>query len=250
MNRLLFCICLVTAGFATSLEVISLPNLGLAKLHTFCDVDAHTLCRDVRNDMVQVESTPFHNLKRLTDGHEAYPFLNYGPPTDMCMWHAFFNNKIQREECYASMKSRISDVQKKLSFVGNEDVALIDSPIISNEDGVHLYYMHHPSSIWPNILALLSYSAVSYLAISTCDLEQVSFAVASASLFVSALILSFSSPFITLGASIVLLIGIFFGIFFVSTDEQDEQDEQPCQDDYRRMGDDETIYVAVPLQVV
>ena len=244
MNRLLFCICLVTAGFATSLEVKSLPNLGLAKLHTFCDVDAHTLCRDVRNDIVQVESTPFHNLKRLTDGHETYPFLNYGPPTDMCMWHAFFNNKIQREECYASMKSRISDVQKKLSFVGNEDVVLIDLPIISNEDGVHLYFVHHPSSIWPNILAFLSYSALlSYLAISTCDLEQVSFAVASASLFVSALVLSFSSPFITLGASIVLLIGIFF----VSTDEEDEQ---PCQDDYRRMGDDETIYVAVPLQVV
>ena len=243
MNLLQLLVCLVATGFATSYKIQSPPTLGLLKLHRLCDSDVKTLCQDVETDEL-VAPTPFDDLKRLTHGQEAYPALNYGKSKDVCMWQAFFNNQIQSEECSASIKTRVASVQKQLAPPReNEDVVLVDMSFLFSSETLH-YFIYYKNPIWLHILAFLTYSCACHVYLSKSGLSRCTRSVVFGVLLVTALCMSIASPLVTLGSSSVLFISMFFFPL------EDEDEKQHCEDGYRRMDDDETVYVAVPLQVV
>ena len=244
MNLLQLLICLVATGFATSIK-IQFPQTPRSKLHRLCDSDVQTLCQDVEIDEF-VGSTPFEDLKRLTHGQESYPALKYGQSKDVCMWHAFFNNQIQSEECSASLKKLVESLQKKLAPLRKgQDAVLVDISFLPmRENGDYLIY--HNCPIWLHILAFLASSFACHVYLSKRGLSRCTRGVAYGICLVATFVLCIASPLLTLGCSSV----VFF-ISILSSDEEDEDEKQHCEDGYRRMADDdETVYVAVPLQVV
>ena len=243
MNLLQLLICLVATGFATSIK-IQFPQTPRSKLHRLCDSDVQTLCQDVEIDEF-VGSTPFEDLKRLTHGQESYPALKYGQSKDVCMWHAFFNNQIQSEECSASLKTRVSSIQKQLAPLRkDQDAVLVDISFLPMREARH-YLIYHKNPIWLHILAFLSYSFACHVYLSKSGLSRCTRGVAYGICLVATFVISIASPLVTLGGSSVL----FFLLILSSNEDEDEK--QHYEDGYRRMADDdETVYVAVPLQVV
>ena len=246
MNRLIIlCLCLAL-GSATSIEVPLLP-LGLSRLHKHCEIDAKALCDDSFN--IELEPTPFKNLKRLRNGREAkaYPALNYGATKDMCMWHAFVNNKIQNDVCSALLEKRMKRVEEQLSPPrGVDEVVLWDVPFSFKRSGEYsLVIYSYPS--WIHALAFLVYSYGCYtITVSTGGHSPGAFVAIFGFLFLTALFVSIANP--PLGLSI----GIILMILSRLQNEHGEDEDESNTDGYRRMGDDETVYVAVPavLQVV
>lgn len=245
MNRPQLLVLLITTALAASLEVDPLPDFRFVKLRKACDVDATTLCENA--DVISVSSTPFEQLKELTHGQEAYPALNYGPPKDMCLWHAFFNNKIQNQECISQLQSRIDDVEKKLTPPhGNEEVSLLNIPVLSQKYGGHLYFVYYSNPIWLHILAFVTYAYACHAYLSQSKLGRCAHYLIYGALLLSSGLLAVSSPMVTFAAGTVLSVILHA----ISTKDTENDNDDSIDNEYRRMDDEGNMYVAVPLQVV
>lgn len=216
--------------------------------HNQCQEDAMKLCPEgiptFEANLQYSLPIQFKELRKLTNDQVTFPALSFDAHTDLCLWTAFLNKKINNELCIEMLKEKISRLDKTI-HQGNRAPVFIDLTFFfwgsqNEENHYSTYAMYYREHFHLHLLAFLLHQfALGQYLYRGIDNMFLKIFMVIFSLFAS-LLLSLLVPTASIVVGCVDLLLIWY---FEEVEEDGNHDEDKAYSE-------DFAYVAIPIQIV